>query len=396
MSIAGRQWTDSVLYLSCAGFAALTLAIGLPAHRVWAMWALPTYALVALLGFRLARYARPAIRYALLAAATVGALLAPIVILIGLGAAQPEVTAVERAGARLIGLGSLYPSGAELATEVQHWGFAAFLPYLPAMAVFGVPHAWANGSLWTDARLAFGLVYIGCVVAVLSCVRADRGRLWLVLVASPIAALPLATGGHDLPVTGLMLVALLLAARNRAGYSGLAAGVAGALKTIAWPLVPALVAATWARRGARPALLLAAGGLAIPALVLLPWLPDLDALIMHTVIFPAGIQDGLNTNSSPLPGYLLTAYVPGGRTLALIFLLISAVSVGASLVLRPPRDEKQAARRVALGLVLAALFLPATRFGYLLCPIILALVPWDRIISRAERRGSTLQATSPR
>lgn len=392
MSVAGHQRTDSVLYLICAAFAALTLAIGLPTHRVWAIWALPSYTIVTLLGFLLSRYGRSAVRYALLAAATVGALLAPTVSLIGLSEAQPEVTVVERAGARLIDAGSLYPTGAELVTEVQHWGFAAFLPYLPAMAVFGVPHAWANGALWTDARVAFGLVYVVCVVAVLAHVRADRGRLWLVLIASPVAAMPLATGGHDLPVIGMMLAALLLAARNRAGYSGLAAGVAGAMKTIAWPLVPALVAAVWVRRGARPALTLAAGGLAIPALVLLPWLPDLDALIMHTVHFPAGIQDGLNPNSSPFPGYLLTEYVPGGRLLALILLLISAVSVGASLLLRPPRDEKQAAHRVALGLVLAALFLPATRFGYLLCPLILALVPWDRIASRDEH---ALTPTTP-
>ncbi|MGQ0775483.1 MAG: glycosyltransferase 87 family protein [Pseudonocardiales bacterium] len=360
------------------------------------MWALPSYALVSLLGFLLSRYGRHSVRYALLAAATVGALVAPIAILIGMSVAQPEVTVVERAGTRLIDAGSLYPSGAELVTEVQHWDFAAFLPYLPGMAFFGVPHAWANGSLWTDARLAFGLVYVVCVVAVLAHVRGDRGRLWLVLVASPIAALPLTTGGHDLPVTGLMLVALLLAARNRAGYSGLAVGAAGAMKTIAWPLVPALVAATWVRRGVRPALMLAAGGLAIPALVLLPWLPDLDALITHTVHFPAGIPEGLNPNKSPLPGYLLTEYVPGGRVLALSLLLISAASVGASLLLRPPRNEKQAAHRVALGLVLAALFLPATRFGYLLCPLILVLVPWDRIVSRDEHRKNTVQATSPR
>lgn len=357
---------------------------------------MPSYALVSVLGFLLYRYGRHSIRCALLVTATAGALLAPIIVLVGTSVAQPEVTVVERAGARLIEAGSLYPSGAELVTEVQQWDFAAFIPYLPAMAFFGVPHAWANGSLWTDARLAFGLVYIVCVVAVLAHVRGDRGRLWLVLVASPVAALPLATGGHDLPVTGLMLVALLLAARNRAAYSGLAAGIAGAMKTIAWPLVPALVAATWIRRGARPALMLAAGGLVIPALVLLPWLPDLDALIMHTVHYPTGIQDGLNPAASPLPGYLLTEYVPGGRVLALIFLLISAVSVGASLFLRPPRDEKQAARRVALGLVLAMLFLPATRFGHLLCPLILVLVPWDRIVSRDARHKSPVQATSPR
>ncbi|MGH3916470.1 MAG: glycosyltransferase 87 family protein [Pseudonocardiaceae bacterium] len=395
MSLLDRRPTDSVLYLICAGFAALTLIIGLPTHRVWAMWALPSYLLAMLLGFVLCRDGRRALRYTLLGVATMGTLLAPTAVLISRGAAQPEVTVVERAAARLIDAGSLYPAGAELVTEIQHWGFAAFIPYLPAMAVFGIPHALTNGLPWTDARVAFGLVYVVCVMAVLAHVRGDRGRLWLILVASPLAAMPLATGGHDLPVTGLMLVAVLLAARNRAVCSGLAVGVAGAMKTIAWPLVPALVAATWVRRGARPALMLAAGGLAIPAVVLLAWLPDLDALVMHTVRFPAGIHEGLNPNSSPLPGYLLTEYVPGGRFLALTFLLISAVSIGVSLVLRPPRAEKQAVHRVALGLVLAALFLPATRFGYLLCPLILMLVPWDRV-SRSPASTSLIQATSPR
>ncbi len=372
------------------------LTMGLPPHRVWAMWALPSYALVSLLGFLLSRYGQPSIRYVLLAAATMGALVAPIVVLIGRSVAQPEVTVVERAGARLIDLGSLYPSGAELVTEVQHWGYAAFFPYLPAMAAFGVPHALADGSRWTDARLAFGLMYVVCVVVVLTHVRGDRARLWLVLVASPVAALPLTTGGHDLPVIGLMLVALLLAVRNRAGYSGLAAGVAGAMKTIAWPLLPALVAATWIRRGVRPALTSGAGGLAVSALILLPWIPDLDALITHTVHFPAGMQDDMNPNTSPLPGYLLTEYVPGGQVLALILLLASTAGIGASLLLKPPRNEKQAAHRVALGLVLAALLLPASRFGYLLCPLILVLVPWDRVLSRDEHLKSIAQATSPR
>ena len=58
----------------------------------------------------------------------------------------------------------------------------------------------------------------------------------------PVCALTLTTGGDDLPVLALCLLALALCARERFGAAGVAAGLAGALKLFAWPVILVLLA----------------------------------------------------------------------------------------------------------------------------------------------------------
>ncbi|MGW6732158.1 hypothetical protein [Streptomyces sp. NPDC055013] len=74
--------------------------------------------------------------------------------------------------------------------------------------------------------------------------------------------------------------------------------------------------------------------------------------------------------ASPLPGYLLATYVPGGSVLAMAGLAAAAVGVAVSLAVRPPRTVVAAADRRALGLGLAMCLMPATRFGYLVYPLV--------------------------
>src|SRR5690606_8545591 len=52
----------------------------------------------------------------------------------------------------------------------------------------------------------------------------------------PVAALTLATGGDDLPVLALCLLAFALARVDRFGAAGLAVGAAAAMKLFAWPI----------------------------------------------------------------------------------------------------------------------------------------------------------------
>ncbi|MYS74371.1 hypothetical protein GTY88_28705, partial [Streptomyces sp. SID5926] len=75
---------------------------------------------------------------------------------------------------------------------------------------------------------------------------------------------------------------------------------------------------------------------------------------------------------SPLPGHLLAAHVPGGRVIALALLTAGALLIGASLAVRPPQTVRAAAWRLAFGLGLATSLMPATRFGYLVYPLLLA------------------------
>ncbi len=52
----------------------------------------------------------------------------------------------------------------------------------------------------------------------------------------PICALTLATGGDDLPVLALCLLAFALATTGRLAGSGVAIGLAASLKLFAWPV----------------------------------------------------------------------------------------------------------------------------------------------------------------
>ncbi|MYR11582.1 hypothetical protein GTY62_13430, partial [Streptomyces sp. SID724] len=109
------------------------------------------------------------------------------------------------------------------------------------------------------------------------------------------------------------------------------------------------------------------------ALVLPAALRDPGAFRAHVVDFPLGLTDAVSSAASPLPGHLLATHVPGGRTLALLLLGVSALLVALSLLLRPPATASDAAARLALGLLLAIAFMPASRFGYLVHPLVLAV-----------------------
>lgn len=94
------------------------------------------------------------------------------------------------------------------------------------------------------------------------------------------------------------------------------------------------------------------------------------AFIQHVVLFPLGQGTVRSPAGSPLPGHLLATYLPGGHALALVALAVAALTIGVSLVVQPPRTVLAAADRLALGLAMC--LIPATRFGYLAYPLVLA------------------------
>jgi hypothetical protein len=97
------------------------------------------------------------------------------------------------------------------------------------------------------------------------------------------------------------------------------------------------------------------------------------------VLFPLGEGAVRSPATSPLPGRLLAVHVPGGAALATGALLAAALGVTVSLLIRPPRTVRAAADRLAVGLGLAICLIPATRFGYLVLPLVLA--GWFRCTS---------------
>jgi len=74
-----------------------------------------------------------------------------------------------------------------------------------------------------------------------------------------------------------------------------------------------------------------------------------------------------------------------GHTIVVILLIGSAVAIGLSLVIRPPRDVPAATWRLVIALSAMFVLAPSTRFGYFIYPA--ALVLW-LLVSQAGRRSS--------
>ncbi len=391
--------------MGCAGWAGLfPLVSGLGPHRGWGAAAAVGYLLaagVALLPRGVARAG--AVGLSALTAFG-GAVLVPGVLLVGRGSGQSEVTVLARAGDLLLAHGSPYLAAPAGPAEVT--------PYLPGMALFGLPHALfrGGGGPVADPRVWCAVAFLAAgwaawrVLPVRAGVRpavrvrvlvgagwgagppagagtgadvppgaADAGAGVVALVASPPVALALAASGVDLPLTGLLCLALAFGAAGRPTGAGLALAAAGALKWTAWPavaVVVALLAATAGRRAALRCAGLAATG---TALLVLPWLLRAPGPMLRQVFaFPLGRGPWPTPAASPLPGRLLADLGPAGWGAAVGLLLLGGAAVALSLLLRPPRCAVAAADRLAAGLALAFLLAPAGRFGYLALPLFLS------------------------
>ncbi len=293
-----------------------------------------------------------------------------------LGRAQEEVLVVEESARRLLASGTPYLGRDGIAALPEP--LLGYTPYQPGMAVFGLPRAVFGTAWWTDARVWFAVATALAVLAAARLLRDGTPARDALLVRAaqaatvlPLCALTIATGGDDLPVLALCLLAFALAARGRFGWSGVAMGAAAAMKLLAWPVALVLGAYALVRRsGGR----YAAGAAGLPVLALIPALLVGPAAFVENVIrFPTG--HGLVTSpaASPLLGWQIAQHVPAGRTVALVLLLLAGLAVGLWLLRRPPRDAGSAALISATGLLIAILLMPSTRFGYLLYPVALAL-----------------------
>ncbi|GAA1822866.1 glycosyltransferase 87 family protein [Luedemannella flava] len=385
---------DVVLYASSTLFAVYTAVVSaLDSHRAWGALAVTGYGLATLVALvQLARY-RPTDLTVVRARAWVAGLtwlttaLIPLVIAAHeraagiLGRTQEEVLVIEDGGRRLAATGTPYLGRAAIAALSSGDQLFGYLPYQPAMAGFGLVRAAdATSGWWSDARVWFAVataLALGTALYLLRRAGADPGRLVRAAQAAtvlPVCALTLATGGDDLPVLGLCLLAFALVAIGRWGLAGLAVGAAAALKLFAWP-VGAVLAVLAVTQGRRVIGRFIAGALGLPTLTLLPALyVDPDALVENVLRFPTGHGIVVSPAQSPLPGYLIATALPDGRLVALGLLGGAALAIGIWLVRRPPRSAATAALITGVGLLAALLLLPNTRFGYLLYPV--AFLVW--------------------
>lgn len=410
---AGGLGLDLALYCLAGLFAWATATSSVLApHRAWGAVAATGYAAAAvatLVQLALRRWTPTGSRHPLcgVGARTVLAVvtwcttaLVPLVLLSVARAggridrAQEEVLVIEDGGQRMLAAGTPYLSRAEIAALPDSERLLGYLPYQPAMALFGLPRALDPGhAWWSDARVWFALVTAVALAAALLVLRSAgaSGAMLLrglqVATVLPVCALTLATGGDDLPVLALCLLALALAATSRPAGAGLAAGAAAALKLFAWPVALVLAVHALRRRTATP---YAAGAVGLPLITALPALAGSPAAMVENVLaFPLGRGLVASPAASPLPGHLVATWLPQGRTVATALVLIAGAVIAVWLVRRPPGTAAHASLVCGVGLLAAILLLPATRFGYLLYPA--AFLVWVPVL-RDAATGSGLRS----
>lgn len=385
-----------------AVFACYALVVGLSTQgtsSAWGEWAAAGYGAGALVALRWHDSIAP------LLIGLAGAVVIPAV---GWpGSDEPGVVA--RAAVLLVHHGSPYlPSGQLLSA-------ASYNPYLPAMSIFGLPQAAGFRGLLGDPAWWLAATSVALVAAVFAMSlpsrawRRDPGRGTVArntafALLSPVLALPIALGTTDTPVIALVCLALVCASRPAAdrayaratagdrpwpegaasrwitwtGLAAVAIGAACAMKATAWPGLPVIAAMVAAREGVRAAARFAAVAVAAALVLIAALAPALlgqpGAFADNIVAYPLGLAHHATPAASPVPGHLLATTGPAGRVAALGLLLLAGLVIAGSLVLRPPRDARSAALRLALGLTLLFILAPAARFGYFSYPA--ALLGW--------------------
>jgi hypothetical protein len=404
-------WRDTFLYSCSAVFAALAaVAMGIPLYRQWGQLAVGPYAaaavLMAVVAWRMGAArsrgrrggpARPAgwwraARVAAFLIVLFGALLVPLALEVTWASegnaalhVQPEVLVVERAGVRAAHGKDPYQvvdrDGHIVIHQTAVPTYELYYPYLPGMVIFGFSSVSKDEARLTDARIQFLFFTVLVGLFALSRLRPPtdaRFRSLQILTVLPTAALPLATGGDDMPVVALMLLGLVALQRRRPVLAGLALGAASSLKFTAWPLA---VLGLWAaydlglhRRIGHYLL----GLVAIMGPVVLPVaLRNPSAFVDNVIRFPLGLAGVSSPAASALPGHLLVSAYPGAHKAYVVVVGVVGVAILIRhLVKRPPHDAAGVATLAGWVMLIAIVLAPATRVGYLLYPINLFVWAW--------------------
>jgi MYXO-CTERM domain-containing protein len=404
------EWRDALVYGCSALFAGITgLAMGITLYRQWGQLAFGPYVAAALLMTVVAwrkgggrsgggmRAARVVAFLIVLAGATVVPLALEVIWRtegVPSEHVQPEVVVVEQAGLRAAHGRDPYREidrdGHILIHQKAEPVYELYYPYLPGMVLFGLSSTDATskvGDRLTDARIQFLVFTVFVSLLALSRLkpRTDaRFRSFQVLTVLPMAALPLATGGDDMPVAALMLLGLAALQRRRPVLAGLALGAASSLKFTAWPLA---LFAVWVvtdlhRRRAIGRYLLGLAAVTVP--VVLPVaIRNLPAFVDNVIRFPLGLAGVSSPAASALPGHILVSIFPREHRLYVVVVgLVGCIVLVRHLLRYPPRNPSGLATLTGWVMLIAIVLAPATRIGYLLYPI--DLFVWGWMLARAQ------------
>ncbi|WP_211260614.1 glycosyltransferase 87 family protein [Amycolatopsis jejuensis] len=399
---AARVFTwDLVFYLGCFAFALGTaLASEFYGYRIWGTFAVAGYGLAAAhSGWLLwtARRGKQAhgkfgLRWIGIATVILVAMCAPLIMLVirrltGVDwlitpwswAAQPEVWVIERSADLLLQHGTPYVDLSALgrAPEVND-----YTPYGPVMTIFGLPRALFGGSpvldALTDARWMFAIAAVACAYGAWRLMNRPRVPVFAaqIAIACPLTALTWAVAGPDLAIAGLLVLACALAASGRAGWTGFVLALVISAKLIAAPAAAVLVVFVYYRaRAANPGVATARFLTTLVSTTVVLHLPvylaDPVAFTEHVIRFPLGMGLVRSPAASPLPGHLIAQTGPAGTVISLLLVGIAAVAMLIWLARRPPATGSAALTRIAVGLGALILLTPATRYGYLVYPLVL-------------------------
>ncbi|WP_245573153.1 glycosyltransferase 87 family protein [Amycolatopsis benzoatilytica] len=294
-------------------------------------------------------------------------------------AAQPEVWVIERSAGLLLQHGTPYVDLTLLhrAPEVND-----YTPYGPVMTVFGLPRALFGGTpvldALTDARWMFALAAVICAYASWRLLNRPRIPVFAaqLAIACPLTALTWAVAGPDLAIVGLLVLAFALAATGRAGWAGLVLALVISAKLIVAPAAAVLAVLVYCRaRDGKPWAVAGRFALALVATTVVLHLPvylaNPGAFVEHVIRFPLGMGSVRSPAASPLPGHLIAQTGPAGTAISLVLVGLAAVAMLVWLARRPPATGAAALVRTAVGLGALILLTPATRYGYLVYPLVL-------------------------
>jgi hypothetical protein len=368
-----------------AWFAVFTVYAGAEiftrhADGTWGAWACGGYALATIAMLVTRGWLLP------LGAAFAGAFLAPLGWMIEKvpDTLTAEVVVINRSADYLAAHGTPYLPGSLIT------GWQSYNPYLPLMELFGLPREAGAPGLLGDPRTWTSLVTLAAVAGAFTLLSPHRVRgcgpcrngtaaLTAFAVASPLLALPLTAGVTDPPIIALTVLTLALAARGRFAWAGLALAVACAMKPTAWVVIPVIAALGWTRASRRAALAFLGTVAAAAAALALASAPNVlatpDAIKQNLVDYPLGTSVYKTVADSPLPGYLISHHLGHAGHLAVdALLLLTVLAFAAWLLVRRPRDARDAAVRLIAGYTALFTLAPSSRYGYYAYP--LALAAW--------------------
>jgi hypothetical protein len=381
-----RRWLAGIFAVSTIWAILVVVVTTDHIHQLWGEIAAVGYglALLTVLTVRHTRMVDLALGLALL-----GGLVVPLAWLAAKGLMQPEVSVVAHSGMSLIHRDTPY-SAATLAGDQQQYDYN---PYLPLMALFGLPRALFSLGLLTDPRLWFGVVFIGVFWLALQRGGARDPWRWTVLIAaSPIIAFELAVGGTDVPMVAFLCLGFAYLWERKPVLAGLALGVGSAMKATAWPALLVAAVLLWVTEGSRAVRNFALAAAGVLVVCVGPFLfHHPRALVINTIKFPLGLTGITSAARSPLPGYVIAhAWPHTGHTIVVALLAVAGLAVAVSLFVRPPRTVPRAVALLAGAMTLMFVLAPSTRFGYFIYPAALAIWVWAAWAGRQAEEDDLL------